>query len=69
MDVSRRAGCIEPRSLELLFRGLEVLESMVGEIREGHDASPAPPELVADLDAADPDAAEEEPEKKGLRRS
>jgi two-component system chemotaxis sensor kinase CheA len=63
MDECRSSGRIDPQGLELLFRGLEDLERMVWEVRDGGDAPPIDLGL-AETVAEDPPRPVEEPQKK-----
>jgi two-component system chemotaxis sensor kinase CheA len=66
MDACRSAGSLDPKGLELLFRGLEKLERMVGEVRDSGE----PPSLDRLLEGAEGSPAPaEEPKKKVPNRS
>jgi two-component system chemotaxis sensor kinase CheA len=72
MQVHRSASSISSsEDLSLLFRGLEALEQMVGEVRETEDAPPPRPELAEALAApvSPPDAYPSEAKKKALSPS
>lgn len=66
MDACRSAGRLDPQGVELLFRGLEALEAMVGQVREGGEPEAVAPALAADPGGSPPQSAEE-PEKKAAR--
>jgi hypothetical protein len=66
MDACRSAGSLDPKGLELLFRGLEKLERMVGEVRDSGE----PPSLDRLLgEPEEPSAPAEEPKKKVSHRT
>jgi two-component system chemotaxis sensor kinase CheA len=69
MEAVRAAGRVEGGpELQLLFRGLEGLESMVAVVSETGDAPPAPGDLIRALgESAGESASNEAPRKKKLR--
>ena len=65
MDACRRSGSIDSEGLELLFRGLEDLERLVGEVRDSGEVPRidlGPAEVVPE----DTPPSVEEPKKKRL---
>ena len=68
MDECRSSGCIDSGGLELLFRGLEDLERLVGEVRDNGE----PPRIdlgTAETVAEDTSWPAEEPQKKAPPRT
>lgn len=63
MDRVRVQGCVSgPQEMALLFRGLEALEKMLGQVRDTGQCCAADPELIALLSATAP-PAERHPKK------
>jgi two-component system chemotaxis sensor kinase CheA len=68
MDECRGAGRVDPRGIEILFRGLENLERMIGEVRDGGEA-PRVDLGLAETVAEETPRPVEEPRKKALPRT